>query len=87
MYSTATRSKANEAGWYQSRKGSLAIRGLHDAHLINALLRCLAVGDDPGIVEPLTREVVRRGLVDEAMREAERRSNQKKQLAIGSDQS
>ena len=72
--SIAARAKALEAGWYESRRGRLALRTLHDAHLVNALLATLAARDPVAITRPLAAEVARRGLREAALAQAARRA-------------
>lgn len=74
MMSRATRLKALEAGYYEGRAGRQHLGEMHRSHLINAVLHSLAANDPEGITRPLTEELVRRGLQDEALAEAERRS-------------
>lgn len=62
--------------WPRRNGEAMLLTEMNDHHLINALLKCLAAGDDPEtIVEPLAREVNRRGLEADAMTEAARRTS------------
>lgn len=72
-YNKTTRRRAAEAGWYESSKGLLQVRAMHDAHLVNALLRSLADGDPASVAVSLGLEVLRRNLWDVARAEAVRR--------------
>lgn len=70
----ACRAKALEAGIYAARDGRrIAVARMHDAHLINALLRALVDGEPEVITRPLAREICRRGLEDATRAEAQRR--------------
>ena len=73
--SLPTRIKSLEAGLWQRHDGRIVrVREMHDAHLINALLKALADREPMAITKPLTAEVVRRNLYETAMRVAEERS-------------
>ena len=74
-YAAATRAKALEAGLWTTHRGAVVpLARLHDAHLVNALLRSLADAEPEGITGPLAAEVTRRGLADAAWAEAQRRT-------------
>jgi hypothetical protein len=70
----ACRLKALEAGLWTASDGSFVpIRQMHDAHLINTLLKALAAGVSPRYTRALAEEVNARGLRDAAFAEVERR--------------
>lgn len=54
-------------------RGAVPIRQMPDGYLVNALLRALADGKDADITDPLTAEVVKRGIVDRVLAEAQAR--------------
>jgi hypothetical protein len=70
----ACRAQALKAGLWQSANGAMIpIERMPAPHLINALLKALAAAEPRSIIDPLTRELVRRGLEDAAMTAASRR--------------
>lgn len=73
--SLPTRITALQAGLWQTHTGKVVrLRAMHDAHLVNALLKSLAEGEPRAITEPLSAEVVRRNLREMAIRMAEERA-------------
>lgn len=71
---TPCRAKALEAGLWQTSSGvMIRVEEMPAPHLINALLKALAAAEPRSIIDPLTRELVRRGLEDAALQEASRR--------------
>lgn len=60
-------------GWVTAHGRHIVLRTMNDSHLINALLKSLADKAPEDVVQPLAREVSRRGLRGAAMTEAERR--------------
>jgi len=77
---TASRRKALEAGLWETSAGDvIPIGALHDAHLINALLKTLGEGRPEREVRPLAAEVVRRGLNEAAMNEAAAREGRRQE--------
>jgi hypothetical protein len=67
--------------WQRSDNGLVALRDMPDGYLVNAYLKALGQGDAAEIVEPLAREVVRRGLRDAALQAAaEREQAQRRTL-------
>lgn len=74
---SSSKATALQAGMWQQHDGTfVSLRKMHDAHLINALLQALNGGSRKNIILPLTAEVVRRGLEEQAMTVAEQRSTQ-----------
>lgn len=59
--------------WHHTHTGARVIHAMHDAHLVNALLKALSLGDGPEEVRPLAAEVVRRGIEAKAINEVLRR--------------
>jgi hypothetical protein len=67
----AARAEMLRAGfWQRSDNGLVALADMPDGYLVNAYLKALGQGDAAEIVEPLAREVVRRGLRDAALQAA-----------------
>lgn len=78
MLTRACRIRALQCGQWQRSNGEIvAVRRMHPAHLVNALLAALAAGEPRGITDPLAAEVVRRKLTNDALREAEGRERQR----------